>query len=384
MKKAVLWLALTLMLMCFTAGQAMAVEKEASNCDELHDALMDTGDVTVILKESFEIKRDIYCTSNGRFVLKPENGKKIVLTLGSSNYIEIRWASLTIQDITIQGAENKDQNDRYMFNVREGGQLILESGAVLKNRISIKPDSYYGYKIGSAVRIEGGGGLTMKPGSSIQNCKSWKGGAVYVRGADGFKTTFTMEGGSITNCEALENGGAVCMQGTNAVFRMDGGSMTGNKADGYGGGVYMYTDRDDETGNPGVPVFFKANDAVLAENTAGKAGADFAMENNAQIQMGTAAGAYQGGKVDGWYWDRETGRFPKTRELYKAGEQGNLYLIAARNVPAATPASTPTCQPTSLPDSSHLPKTGDERRPLLWLAALGGCAALAAALRRKK
>lgn len=85
------------------------------------------------------------------------------------------------------------------------------------------------YNTGGGVRIDAGT-FTMN-GGTITNCASYQGGGVYFGG-----DTFTMYGGSITNCKA-GNGGGVYMTGS--TFALSGGTISGCESNG-GGGVFVY------------------------------------------------------------------------------------------------------------------------------------------------
>lgn len=110
---------------------------------------------------------------------------------------------------------------------RWGGGVCLHGGTFTMNDGSITNcDSYYG----GGVCLEGGT-FTMN-GGSITNCGSPRGGGVYVDD----NTTFTMNGGSITNCSATYGGGVYVVN--HRTFTMNDGSIIGCSAETCGGGVY--------------------------------------------------------------------------------------------------------------------------------------------------
>lgn len=82
---------------------------------------------------------------------------------------------------------------------------------------------------GGGVRIDAGT-FTME-GGTITNCAAKKGGGVYFGG-----NTFTMSGGSITNCKA-GNGGGVDIE--SSTFNLSGGTISGCESN-RGGGVYVH------------------------------------------------------------------------------------------------------------------------------------------------
>ena len=96
-----------------------------------------------------------------------------------------------------------------------------------------------------------GGGVDIKSstfnlsGGTISGCESTRGGGVYLHNPE---CTFTMSSGSITGCSALVGGGGVYMESDSAsTFTMEGGSITNCMATGegagYGGGVLMSNGR---------------------------------------------------------------------------------------------------------------------------------------------
>ncbi len=95
---------------------------------------------------------------------------------------------------------------------------------------------------GGGVRIDAGT-FTME-GGTITNCAANKGGGVYFCG-----DTFTMNDGFITNCKA-GNGGGVYLKRNSGTFTMNGGFITNCKA-GNGGGVYLESNSGTFTMNGG-------------------------------------------------------------------------------------------------------------------------------------
>jgi len=144
-----------------------------------------------------------------------------------------------------------------LFNVKSGVTLTLDSNLTLIGR----GDNYGN----SLILISNGGTLIMNTGNVIKNNAngsndSGRGGAVQVQG------TFTMNGGTITNCTA-NTGGGVYVRYTGSTFTMNGGTIEKCTADafigGSGGGVYVDTS-----------AIFNFNDGTIKENkVAGTSGA---------------------------------------------------------------------------------------------------------------
>jgi len=90
------------------------------------------------------------------------------------------------------------------------------------------------------VQINAGGIFTMKDGSVIENCFAPHGGAVMVgRGgaADPNCATFNMNGGTIRNNTAQQQGGGVAVS-ANGRMNVTGGLITNNTSTGNGGGLW--------------------------------------------------------------------------------------------------------------------------------------------------
>ncbi|GHU76852.1 hypothetical protein FACS189461_4900 [Spirochaetia bacterium] len=168
---------------------------------------------------------------------------------------------LTLDGVTLIGIKD---NDSSLVQVREGGELILKSGAITGNTrvgninsrgsggVLVDTGTFImeGGKIsGNSVHTGSGGGVaifsdhstifTMEGGeisgnSAISN-KGWgTGGGVFVQGDDDI--VFTMSGGIISNNSSSSGGGGVCLQ-NGATFTMSGGTISGNNAGDFGGGV---------------------------------------------------------------------------------------------------------------------------------------------------
>jgi len=87
-----------------------------------------------------------------------------------------------------------------------------------------------GQAFGGGVSVKGGT-FTMD-GGTISGCNAARGGGVNVDSG-----TFTMTGGTITGCTAYDSGGGVCVNG--GTFTMAGGTITDCNATSRGGGVYV-------------------------------------------------------------------------------------------------------------------------------------------------
>jgi len=207
-----------------------------------------------------ELLRDITTNMdwNGGATLATGDGQEVVLDGGGHTitrgaptqlftvcgiYGSARTNTVTLKNITLDGGAVWSSDDpvtrtnsgiscsgnAHLINVTDNGELILDSGTVLKNS-HLNGERAYGAAV--SVGSTGTGTLVMKDGSQITDNTVYC-GAVYVwdNGA------FNMEGGIISGNYGANNGGAVCMGGGS--FTMSGGSITGNGS--YaGGGVSVF------------------------------------------------------------------------------------------------------------------------------------------------
>ena len=120
-----------------------------------------------------------------------------------------------------------------------GGVWVSGSGTFTMNGGTIS-DCLAGY---GGVYVDNGGTFTMS-GGTISGCSASFGGGVCVDG------TFTMNGGTISGCDAGAGGGVYV--GNYSKFTMSGGTISDCSTDNSGGGVYVV---DNATFNvSGAPV----------------------------------------------------------------------------------------------------------------------------------
>jgi hypothetical protein len=146
-----------------------------------------------------------------------------------------------LRNITFKGMDN---NTRPLILVNTGGELVMETGAVITGNTNggAKDDGWpdWGYNSGGGVMVSGGT-FKMKDGATISHNTSKQdgtlnlggGGVGVVKGG-----TFIMEGGSISGNVAQGTdrtwhfgggGGVMVYKGR---FEMSGGSITSNAAQG--------------------------------------------------------------------------------------------------------------------------------------------------------
>ncbi len=172
----------------------------------------------------------VYIDLGGNFIMN--NGAKIL-----GNY-----AGTSGGGILIAGDSNFTMNGGLIFGnsanssgsagggVRVLGDGSKKTGTFIMNGGTISGNSA-NRAFGGGVRVDTTGVFFMKGGKISDNVAAKQGGGVYVEGA------FTMTDGSITGNTA-NDGGGVCVTGSNASFNMSGGSVSSNTANQNGGGVY--------------------------------------------------------------------------------------------------------------------------------------------------
>lgn len=172
------------------------------------------------------------------------------------------------------------------------------------------------------VLLRNGSSFTMN-GGSITNCSArTNGGGVYADGP------FTMNGGSITGCSAI-NGGGVYMAGYQCTFTMNGGSITDCSAKNSGGGVYVSSDNS----------LTCQDGAVICNNKADQSAADIYLGISVTgVTLPDAASmnrTYQDTrkKITGWYLDPADNRYTPAEDAeavdISSPLSGKLSLVAS-------------------------------------------------------
>ncbi len=154
---------------------------------------------------------------------------------GFTNYVfnVASGAGLSLSDITLDGGwtvGSTTASGNYL--VYNAGDLTLGSKATLQNNYNAA-----GYNTAGAVLSDGA--LVMDDGALVTGCQAQYGGGISIR-----KGSFTMNGGTISNCRSYRSGfdsaSAVMIWG-NGQVAMNGGSITGNYGRGStdGGGAVV-------------------------------------------------------------------------------------------------------------------------------------------------
>lgn len=221
-------------------------------------------------------------------------------------------------------AANCTMNDNSRIENCGGGGIKIENLVSGTGTFTMNGGSITNCSDGG-VLLRNGSSFTMN-GGSITNCSArTNGGGVY---ADGSYGSFTMNGGSITGCSAT-NGGGVYMAGYQCAFTMNGGSITDCSAKNSGGGVYVSSDNS----------LTCQDGAVICNNKADQSAADIYLDISVTgVTLPDAASmnrTYQDTrkKITGWYLDPADNRYTPAEDAeavdISSPLSGKLSLVAS-------------------------------------------------------
>lgn len=322
---------LTKLIICFCAIMLIFLIKtiSVSFAADLAGGTME-GELTLTsdtnLSSAIQVKTgtNLIIDLNG-YVLKSSKGDRILIigagsnvTIKDSNPTKSHYGTITdnlwvynssatsgteIKGGIITGGTTCDRGGAIFCS----GNLILEGGTIAgckavpngnanENNMTNYPVNTFTNGTGGAVFINDTGYFEMN-GGSIQYCKSIiansveisKGGAVFIDSNAGNNAIFTMNGGTISNCRAM-NGGAVFVHSnlysnntiTNAAtFNMTGGEISNCYASGigsanqnYGGGaVFVSTTQKTDTSVASVAFFNMTGGSLINNSCDGMGGA---------------------------------------------------------------------------------------------------------------
>lgn len=206
-------------------------------------------------------------------------------------------ATLTLQDIVIDGASSDGATGRWSTGDGSGGSLVgvfggstltVGEGAVLQGNDVESEGKWY---------PEGGGGIFANrstvnvEGGSIRNNSAVLGGGIYGI----YDSTINMSSGTIAGNRAVRgnspglpagyggSGGGICAANGTDV-NLSGGTISGNSAFELGGGISMGTFYASEADSPVLTM----TGGTITGNTAGSAGGGI------YVQAGYSASGYAG------------------------------------------------------------------------------------------
>ncbi len=237
-----------------SSGSGLAPNDTTDDLQVAIDSLDESGG-TIWVMETLEL--DTEGSFNGgdkEVAMKRFNNESTALINVMMN------GTLTLENITLEGNDNATEP---LVKV-DGGDLVLNDGAILQNNTNIQSGDGGAIYIasgnviindgaiiqnndginGGAINIGQSGSLEMNAGAIIQNNEASGngGGGVYNGG------TFTMNGGFIRDNTAT-TGGAIHLNNASGAFKLNGGEIINNSAQ-FGGGINITSSQLEISGAP--------------------------------------------------------------------------------------------------------------------------------------
>jgi hypothetical protein len=254
---------------------------------------------------------EVLIDGGGKMVALDVESRGSVITVGSG-------ITLTLRNIVFKGHLG---NDAPLVYVKEGGRLVFEEGAVVRDNAN------------GGSRFAGGGALVggtfiMKGGEVSGNAAAGGGGIYIEEGTYTGGGSLVMNGGTIRGNHAESGGGGVYV-GKNASFVMSGGVISGNRAGGDGGGVVANGGRFEMSGGiirGNVSASYGGGVVVADNGVFTKANAGNPDNSGVIYGLGERANSNIAGNGNGYavYTFRDGKRRDAT-----AGERDALYYNAA-------------------------------------------------------
>ena len=124
------------------------------------------------------------------------------------------------------------------YNGKGGGGVYVENGTFTMNGGTISECT--AEKQGCGVYISSTGKFEMSGTAKITGCKTTSTSSSTAGGGGIYNLgALTMTGGTISDCISATDGGGVYVTGSASTFTMNGGTISGNTATANGGGVYV-------------------------------------------------------------------------------------------------------------------------------------------------
>jgi predicted outer membrane repeat protein len=192
--------------------------------------------------------------------------------------------TLTLRNITFKG---KDGNTAALITVIDGGQLILEEGAV------ITENKYSGIH-GGGVYVTGNSKLTMTGGVISGNTVFRYGGGVYLADSSLVMSgTAAISNNKVTSAPAA-SGGGVYLAGNSSLVMSGNAAISGNNNNGDNGGGVCVT---------GTSKLTMSGNASISRNTSNRSGGGVYVDKSATFNMygGVISGNNSGGYPSGGF-----------------------------------------------------------------------------------
>jgi len=206
---------------------------------------------------------------------------RIVTVPGNYNGKTLTITSASGTPYTLKRGAGDTAAANGLFTVSSGAKLVFQNIVIDGNHKNTNGDENTDFAGNNAslVRVNDGGEFTLGNGAVLKNNRATNGGAVYVNGSNAM---FIINGtAGISGNTASTSGGGVYVN-NGGTFTMKGGEVSGNKATTSGGGVYV---------SDGI--FTVGGNAVVSGNTvtAGATLNNVYLPNGKYITIGTDGNA---------------------------------------------------------------------------------------------
>ncbi len=223
---------------CVNAAAAVRQAAEGSELSNLRARLVAEGTAEITLSADLDISSPLVV--NGSKTLKSSGGATLRRGAGfTGNMFSVsKSASLTLENITVDGGAPTQTADGALVFVHPEGKLTLSAGGILQNN----------HRSGDGGAVHNQGSFILDGGIVRNNRASGNGGgifsqyiAIYNSEFDYYDSTVTFNGGQVTGNAAGKDGGGYYAPAARAITTIKGGSFVGNSAGpGYlGGEVYL-------------------------------------------------------------------------------------------------------------------------------------------------
>jgi hypothetical protein len=213
------------------------LEGKDANGNEIAETVSFTSgtdiNTTGLVLNSGNSPANVVIDGGGREIKLEQNNQGSVITVETG-------VTLTLRNIVFTGTQGHSNGNTSPLIKVDGGELILETGAVIKGNWGPRSTDSINATPGPAGVYVKSGAFTMNEGSSIT--ENFNSGVVVGNKDDSSTGTFTMNGGIISNNTNgyYDNARGLGVDVESGTFIMNGGTISGNAAArGKGAGVYV-------------------------------------------------------------------------------------------------------------------------------------------------
>lgn len=193
--------------------------------------LTDDRTFTFVGDEVYTIAGDLESTNAGNFIVqgKDNNASNSVISGGGSySFFEVNSDKLTVNNVTIQNANARNDYTENNSEITDGAVLNISGGSAEFNNVVLNSNTAYN----SGGAIYSSGGTTTINNSTISDNSSGTGGAIAAGGGE-----IIINGSSITGNSAAY-GGAINSAGDNAEITVNDSVISNNSATTDGSAIY--------------------------------------------------------------------------------------------------------------------------------------------------